>query len=33
VVDVLSNKTLLMEVTAVRRAEQLWGEKPSGEGE
>jgi large subunit ribosomal protein L4 len=33
VVDVLSNKTLLMEVAAVRRAEQLWGEKTSGEGE
>lgn len=33
VVDVLSNKTLLMEVEAVRRAEQLWGEKSSGEAE
>jgi large subunit ribosomal protein L4 len=33
VVDVLSRKTLLMEVAAVRRAEQLWGEKSSEEGE
>jgi large subunit ribosomal protein L4 len=33
VVDVLSSKLLLMEVAAVRRAEQLWGEKSSEEGE
>jgi large subunit ribosomal protein L4 len=33
VVDVLSKKALLMEVAAVRRAEQLWGEKSSEEGE
>ena len=33
VVDILSKKTLLMEVAAVRRAEQLWGEKSSEEGE
>ena len=33
VVDVLSNKALLMEVAAVRRAEQLWGEKSPEEGE
>lgn len=33
VVDVLSNKTLLMEVAAVRRAEQLWGEQSPEEGE
>ncbi|HEY33488.1 MAG TPA: 50S ribosomal protein L4 [Dehalococcoidia bacterium] len=33
VVDVLSSKTLLMEVAAVRRAEQLWGEKSPEEGE
>ena len=33
VVDVLSKKMLLMEVAAVRRAEQLWGEKSSKEGE
>lgn len=33
VVDVLSSKVLLMEVAAVRRAEQLWGEKSSEEGE
>ncbi len=31
VVDILSKKTLLMEVAAVRRAEQLWGEKASEE--
>jgi large subunit ribosomal protein L4 len=31
VVDVLSRKTLLMEVAAVRRAEQLWGETSSEE--
>ena len=29
VVDVLSRQMLLMEVAAVRRAEQLWGEKSS----
>jgi len=33
VVDILSSKTLLMEVAAVRRAEQLWGEKSPEEGE
>ena len=33
VVDVLSNKALLMEVAAVRRAEQLWGERASEEGD
>ena len=33
VVDVLSSKALLMEVAAVRRAEQLWGEEPPEEGE
>jgi large subunit ribosomal protein L4 len=33
VVDILSKKMLLMEVAAVRRAEQLWGEKSSEEGE
>ena len=33
VLDVLSSRTLLMEVAAVRRAEQLWGEKSSEEGE
>ncbi len=32
VVDILSCKMLLMEVTAVRKAEQLWGEKLSEEG-
>jgi large subunit ribosomal protein L4 len=32
-VDVLSSKALLMEVAAVRRAEQLWGDKSSEEGE
>jgi len=31
VVDILSKKALLMEVAAVRRAEQLWGEKASEE--
>lgn len=31
VVDILSRHTLLMEVAAVRRAEQLWGEKSSEE--
>jgi large subunit ribosomal protein L4 len=33
VVDILSKKTLLMEVAAVRRAEQLWGDKSSEESE
>jgi len=33
VVDVLSSKALLMEVEAVRRAEQLWGAKAPEEGE
>ena len=33
VVDVLSSKALLMEVAAVRRAEQLWGDKSSEEDE
>jgi large subunit ribosomal protein L4 len=33
VVDILSSKMLLMEVAAVRRAEQLWGEKSPEEGE
>lgn len=32
VVDILSHKVLLMEVAAVRRAEQLWGERLSEEG-
>ena len=31
VVDIISHRTLLMEVDAVRKAEQLWGEGPSGE--
>lgn len=31
VVDIISHRTLLMEVEAVRKAEQLWGESPSGE--
>ena len=31
VVDIISHRTLLMEVDAVRKAEQLWGESPSGE--
>jgi large subunit ribosomal protein L4 len=33
VVDILSSKMLLMEVAAVRRAEQLWGKKLPEEGE
>ncbi len=33
VVDILSSKMLLMEVAAVRRAEQLWGERPPEESE
>jgi large subunit ribosomal protein L4 len=32
VVDILSHKVLLMEVAAVRKAEELWGEKISEEG-
>ena len=32
VVDILSRKMLLMTVTAVRKAEELWGEKLSQEG-
>jgi large subunit ribosomal protein L4 len=32
VVDILSHRTLLMEVEAVRKVEQLWGENASGEG-
>ncbi len=32
VVDIISHQTLLMEVEAVRRVEQLWGENSSGEG-
>ena len=31
VVDIISHRTLLIEVDAVRRAEQLWGENSSGE--
>jgi len=31
VIDILSHKRLLMSVTAVRRAEQLWGKKSQGE--
>jgi large subunit ribosomal protein L4 len=31
VVDIISHRTLLMEVDAVRKAEQLWGESSSGE--
>ena len=31
VVDIISHRTLLMEVDAVRKAEQLWGESPTGE--
>ena len=32
VVDILSHRTLLMEVEAVRKVEQLWGENSAGEG-
>jgi large subunit ribosomal protein L4 len=32
VVDIISHNTLLIEVNAVRIAEQLWGESSSGEG-
>jgi large subunit ribosomal protein L4 len=32
VVDIISHNTLLIEVDAVRIAEQLWGESSSGEG-
>ncbi len=31
VVDLLSHKALLMEVAAVRKAEQIWGKEKSGE--
>jgi large subunit ribosomal protein L4 len=31
VVDLLSHKTLLMEVSAIRKAEQIWGKESSGE--
>ena len=31
VVDIISHNTLLIEVDAVRKAEQLWGESSSGE--
>ncbi|MGP8080781.1 MAG: 50S ribosomal protein L4, partial [Dehalococcoidales bacterium] len=31
VVDIISHRTLLMEIDAVRKAEQLWGENSSGE--
>jgi len=31
VVDLLSHKALLMEVSAVRKAEQIWGKEKSGE--
>ncbi|MDD5287688.1 MAG: 50S ribosomal protein L4 [Dehalococcoidales bacterium] len=31
IVDIISHRTLLMEVDAVRKAEQLWGENSSGE--
>jgi large subunit ribosomal protein L4 len=31
VVDIISHRTLLMEVDAVRKAEQLWGESSSRE--
>jgi large subunit ribosomal protein L4 len=31
VVDIISHRTLLIEVDAVRKAEQLWGENASGE--
>jgi large subunit ribosomal protein L4 len=31
VVDIISHSTLLMDVDAVRKAEQLWGESSSGE--
>jgi large subunit ribosomal protein L4 len=33
VIDMLSYKRLLMPVAAVRKAEQLWGEKPGQRGE
>ena len=33
VVDILSCKKLVMEVAAVRKAEELWGEEKLGEGE
>jgi large subunit ribosomal protein L4 len=31
VVDIISHRTMLIEVDAVRKAEQLWGENSSGE--
>jgi len=31
VVDILNHRTLLMDVAAVRKAEQIWGTVPSGE--
>jgi large subunit ribosomal protein L4 len=31
VVDILAHKALVMEVAAVRRAEELWGKDSSGE--
>jgi large subunit ribosomal protein L4 len=31
VVDIISHRTLLMEVDAVRKAEQLWGDNSTGE--
>lgn len=31
VVDILNHQTLLMEVAAVRRAEQIWGKESAGE--
>jgi large subunit ribosomal protein L4 len=31
VVDIIGHRTLLMEVDAVRKAEQLWGDSSSGE--
>ena len=33
VVDILASKALVMEVAAVRKAEQLWGGNPSEEAE
>jgi large subunit ribosomal protein L4 len=33
VLDILSNEALVMEVGAVRRAEELWGEESTGEGD
>jgi large subunit ribosomal protein L4 len=31
VVDIIAHNTLLMDIDAVRKAEQLWGESSSGE--